>query len=307
MDDPFIDPVKTPLRRWEDEPLRKRRLRKGMFLLPSLFTAANMAAGYYAILHAMQGTVTDFWHFDHAAKAIGIAILADGLDGRIARLTKTTSDFGRELDSLADVITFGVAPAVLAWMWGFRFLPPEIGSATLAAWTEMEGIELRSRLLQFGVVLSFIMLVAGASRLARFNIQKNPQPSNPGRPGRKYFVGMPIPAAAGVVAATVHFTGGQPITQWWVSVIWGALMVAIAYLMVSTWRFYSFKDIDLRTRHPFWVMILIGAFFAAIWFFSKPVLFLLALIYMLSGVLARLSFILRRRGGPPPEPVEGLS
>jgi CDP-diacylglycerol--serine O-phosphatidyltransferase len=307
MDEPVIDRVKTPLRRWEDEPLRKRRLRKGMFLLPSLFTAANIAAGYYAILHAMQGTMTEFWHFDHAAKAIGIAILADGLDGRIARMTKTTSDFGRELDSLADVVTFGVAPAVLAWMWGFRFLPPEIGNAAITAWTDMEGTELRSRLLQLGVVLSFIMLVAGASRLARFNIQKNPQPSNPGRPGRKYFVGMPIPAAAGVVAATVHFSGGLPITHWWAAVIWGALMLAIAYLMVSTWRFYSFKDIDLRSRHPFWVMILIGAFFYSIWFFSKPVLFALALIYMLAGVLARLSFILRRRGSPPPEPVEGIS
>lgn len=84
-------------------------------------------------------------------------------------------------------------------------------------------------------------------------------------------------------------------------------MLAIAYLMVSTWRFYSFKDIDLRSRHPFWMIILIGGFFAAVWYFSRPVLFLLALTYMLSGVLARLTFILRRRGGPPPEPLEGLS
>jgi CDP-diacylglycerol---serine O-phosphatidyltransferase len=307
MDEPFIGPVKTPLRRWDDEPMRTRKLRKGMYLLPSLFTAANIAAGYYAILHAMQGNLVDFWHFDHAAKAIGIAILADGLDGRIARLTKTTSDFGRELDSLADVITFGVAPAVLAWMWGFRFLPASIGNATLYAWTDMEGFELRTRLVQFGVVISFIMLTAGASRLARFNITKNPQPSNPGRPGRKYFVGMPIPAGAGVVAAVVHFSGGQPLEQWWVSVIWGLLLLAAAYLMVSTWRFYSFKDIDLRSRHPFWVIILIGGFFAAIWFFSRPVLFLLSLIYMLSGVLARLSFILRRRGGTPPQTAEGFS
>ncbi|MCI0353024.1 MAG: phosphatidylcholine/phosphatidylserine synthase [Acidobacteriales bacterium] len=307
MDEPVTDPLKTPLRRWDDEPLRKRRLRKGMYLLPSLFTAANIAAGYYAILQAMQGTMTEFWHFDHAAKAIGIAVLADGLDGRIARMTKTTSDFGRELDSLADVITFGVAPAVLAWMWGFRFLPENISSTLLAAWTDMEGTEIRQRLIQFGVVLSFVMLTAGASRLARFNIQKNPQPSNPGRPGRKYFVGMPIPAAAGVVAAVVHFSGGQPVTHWWVSAIWGALLLAIAYLMVSTWRFYSFKDIDLRSRHPFWMMILITGLFAAIWFFSRPVLFLIAMTYMLSGVIARLAFILRRKGGTPPQTVEGFS
>jgi CDP-diacylglycerol--serine O-phosphatidyltransferase len=256
----------------------------------------------------MQGNLVDFWHFDHAAKAIGVAIVADGLDGRIARLTKTASDFGRELDSLADVITFGVAPAVLAWMWGFRFLPASISTSALSAWIDMEGTELRAKLVQFGVVLSFIILTAGASRLARFNIQKNPQPSNPGRPGRKYFVGMPIPAGAAVIAAVVHFSGGEPITHWWVSVIWGALLLAIAYLMVSTWRFYSFKDIDLRSRHPFWMMILIAGLLAAVWFFSRPVLFFLTLTYMLSGVLARLSFILRRRGGtPPPEPLEGLS
>src|SRR5262249_31010309 len=150
----------------------------------------------------------------------------------------------------------------------------------------------------------FIMLTAGASRLARFNIQKNPQPSNPGRPGRKYFVGMPIPAAAGVVAAVGHFSGGQPIEHWWLSATWGLLLLAAAYLMVSTLRFDNFKDIDLRSRHPFWMIILIGGFFAAVWFFSQRVLFVLALIYMLSGVLTRLIFILRRRGGTPPQTVE---
>ena len=113
------------------------------------------------------------------------------------------------------------------------------------------------------------------------------------------------------MAAVVHFSGaqygGQPIEQWWLSAIWGLLLLAVAYLMVSTWRFYSFKDIDLRSRHPFWGIILIGGLFAAIWFFSRPVLFLLALTYMLSGVLARLSFILRRRGGAPPKTAEGFS
>src|SRR6267142_682250 len=198
MEEPIIDPFKTPLRRWDDEPLRKRRLRKGMFLLPSLFTAANIAAGYYAILHAMQGSPIDAWHFAHAAKAIGVAVVADGLDGRIARLTKTTSDFGRELDSLADVITFGVAPALLAWSWGFRQL-------------DLAGMGILARLGQFGAIASFFFLIAGASRLARFNITSNPEPSNPGRPGKKYFVGMPIPAAAGVIAAVVHFQKGAPL------------------------------------------------------------------------------------------------
>src|SRR5438445_12756908 len=115
--------MNTPQRRWEDEfPQQKRRMRKGMYILPSLFTAANIAAGYYAIAQSMLGDAQNVWHFDHAAKAIGFAVVADGLDGRIARMTNTTSDFGRELDSLADVITFGVAPALLAWTWGFGLL-----------------------------------------------------------------------------------------------------------------------------------------------------------------------------------------
>src|SRR3954471_4348203 len=98
-------------------------MRRGMYVLPSIFTAGNIAAGYYAISQAIQGSASAPFHFDNAAKAIGFAVLFDGLDGRIARMTNTTSEFGRELDSLADVITFGVAPAVLAWMWGFRYLP----------------------------------------------------------------------------------------------------------------------------------------------------------------------------------------
>src|SRR5579871_5883257 len=116
MDDPEVPEI--PRRRLEDRP--PRRLRKGMYILPSLFTTANIAFGYYAILQVTHGSVAEPWHFDFAAKAIGFAVLFDGLDGRIARMTNTSSDFGRELDSLADVITFGVAPALLAYMWGFR-------------------------------------------------------------------------------------------------------------------------------------------------------------------------------------------
>jgi CDP-diacylglycerol--serine O-phosphatidyltransferase len=269
-------------------PHRPRRLRKGMYLLPSLFTSLNIAAGYYAISQAMQGTAVEYWHFDNAVKAIGFAVLFDGLDGRIARMTNTTSEFGRELDSLADVITFGVAPATVAWVWGFRMLPIVLAP------------ELHSRLIQIGGIASFVFLVACASRLARFNIQKNPQPSNPGRPGRKYFVGMPAPAAAGVVAAAVHFFRGEPLDRWWLSVCWAALLLAVGFLMVSTWRFYSFKDLDLRSRQPFYTIVAIGALIAAVWFFSHYVLFFIALTYMLSGVFARLGYIFRRRGTPPP-------
>ena len=227
-----------PKRRKEDRP--SGRLRKGLYILPSLFTAANIALGYYAILQVTHATVAEPWHFDFAAKAIGFAVLFDGLDGRIARITHTSSDFGRELDSLADVITFGVAPALLAWMWGFRQLPVFLGSS-----------ELTGKMVQLGSIASFLFLMAGASRLARFNITSNPQPSNPGRPGKKYFVGMPIPAGAGVIAAVVHFSGGDPISSLWSCITWMLIIVAAGYLMVCTWRFYSFKDIDFRARQPF--------------------------------------------------------
>src|SRR6202012_289794 len=210
----------------------------------------------YAILEVMHASAIDFWHLDNAAIAIGFAVLFDGLDGRIARMTGTSSDFGRELDSLADVITFGVAPALLAWMWGFRQLPSNLG-------------ELYNKLLQFGAIASFLFLMAGASRLARFNISANPQPSNPGRPGKKYFVGMPIPAGAGVIAAVVHFSEGDPIASLWSCITWMLVTVATAYLMVSTWRFYSFKDIDFRSRQPFRLIILFALLFAGVWFFSR--------------------------------------
>jgi CDP-diacylglycerol--serine O-phosphatidyltransferase len=196
-------------------------------------------------------------------------------------MTNTASEFGRELDSLADVITFGVAPAILAWAWGFRAIPASM-----------------PKLIQIGAMVSFLFLVAGASRLARFNIQKNPQPSNPGRPGRKYFVGMPIPAGAGVVCAVVHFFEGRPLDLWWEGVLWMVFVLAAGFLMVSTWRFYSGKELDLRARHPFRVVVLIGALIAMIWNFSRWTLFVIALSYMMSGVIMRLLYPFRRRTPP---------
>ena len=141
-----------------------RRFRRGMYILPSLFTAANVLLGYYAILQVIHAAVQygtghqDAWRFDLAAKAIGFAVLFDGLDGRIARMTRTTSDFGRELDSLADVITFGIAPAILAWAWGFQLISPDLSRQDMA-----------TLLPRLGAVASFLFLIAGASRLARFH------------------------------------------------------------------------------------------------------------------------------------------
>jgi CDP-diacylglycerol--serine O-phosphatidyltransferase len=285
----------VPRRRQEDRP--PRRLRKGMYILPSLFTTANIALGYYAILQVTHGTLADHAHFDNAAKAIGFAVLFDGLDGRIARMTGTSSDFGRELDSLADVITFGVAPALLAWMWGFRQLPPGILSSQ----------EVVGKIAQLGAIASFLFLVAGASRLARFNIAGNPQPSNPGRPGKKYFVGMPIPAGAGVIAAVVHWAAGDPL-QWGLSAItWMVIVVTTAYLMVSTWRFYSFKDIDFNRRQPFRVIVLLALLIGGVWFFSQWVLFIVALTYMFSGIFWRLHWVFRRKHTPPPPSYEEAS
>ena len=283
-----------PRRRESDR--SRGKLRKGMYILPSLFTTANIAAGFYAILQTVHGSQSEAWHLDFAAKAIGFAVLFDGLDGRIARMTNTASDFGRELDSLADVITFGVAPALLAWMWGFHLLP-DVKTFP----------DLHLKITQLGSIACFAFLIAGASRLARFNIAKNPQPSNPGRPGKKYFVGMPIPAGAGVIAAVVHFSGGEPLTSWVTSVSWLMMVVVVGYLMVSTWRFYSFKDIDFRSRHPFRLVVIFGVVGASIWFFSGPALFAIAILYMASGVLWRLQWIFHRKTPPAPPPYREAS
>jgi CDP-diacylglycerol--serine O-phosphatidyltransferase len=277
----------VPARRATDIP--QKRVRRGMYILPSLFTCGNIAAGFYAILQTMRGSALDSSHYDYAAIAIGFAILFDGLDGRIARMTNTVSDFGRELDSLADVITFGVAPALLAYSWGFN---------QIAA--DANGQDMLMRVVHIGGIVSFLFLVSGASRLARFNISKNPQPKNPGRPGRKYFVGMPIPAGAAMIAATVHFGDGAPIDRWWEALLWLVFVVLISYLMVSTWRFWSPKGIDLRTRQPFWMFLLICGFVALLWYYSEYVLFALGLLYLVSGVIARFAYALRRR--PPATP-----
>src|SRR5215472_1960601 len=277
-----------PMRRGEDHVTGPRgRMRKGMYILPSMFTAANIGAGYFAITETLRGTVADRWHFNLAAIAIGVAIIADGLDGFVARMTGTASDFGREFDSLADVITFGVAPALLAWTWGFHFLP------------NFANPELTERMIQFGGIATFIFLVAGASRLARFNIQVNPQPSNPGRPGKKYFVGMPIPAGAAVIASTIHLLEGRPIQTWWMASFWLGLLVATAFLMVSTWRFYSFKDLNLRNRHPFQLILPMGGFGLLLYYFSGPLLFVLMMTYMFSGVMTRVASLFRRRPAEP--------
>ena len=256
----------------------RRQPSRGMYVLPSLFTAGNIAAGFYAMTQSLQGSVADPAYFDRAALAIGFAVLFDGLDGRIARMTHTTSAFGRELDSLADVITFGVAPAILAYIWGFRMLPLTVSPY------------LRERVAHFGVLACFLFLICGASRLARFNVSVNPQPRNPGRPDRKYFVGMPIPAGAGVLASIVHGFRGSPIYNPWISLVWVGLILFTGMLMVSSWRFWSGKELTLRGRHPFQMLALLAFVVAVVVAYSEYALMVISLGYLVSGVLARLAY-----------------
>ena len=272
---------------------RQARLHRGMYLLPSLFTVGNIGAGYFAIMQtfaAIGGNGDAQARLNWAALAILFAIPFDALDGRIARMTNTTSEFGKELDSLADVITFGVAPSLLAYVWGFHFLPTSVNA------------DLRQDLLHLGGFVCFLFLIGGASRLARFNISHNPVPRNPGRPDRKYFVGMPIPAAAGLLAASVHFFTGIPNQAWWVSIIWLLLVGTCGFLMVSTWRFWSGKEINLSRRHPFQILpfIAIAAFLLVR--FSQFTIFACALVYMFSGIWARAAYSWSRRRRHRPAP-----
>jgi CDP-diacylglycerol--serine O-phosphatidyltransferase len=262
------------------------RLRRGMFLLPSLFTAGNIAAGYFSITQTFDAISGDAQrHLDWAAIAILFAIPFDALDGRIARMTNTTSDFGRELDSLADVITFGMAPSLLAFIWGFHFLPDSMNA------------QLHMHLLQAGVFICFLFLLGGASRLARFNISHDPQPRNPGRADRKYFVGMPIPAAAGLLAASVHLCYGIPNVYWYIAIPWLILVGLCSYLMVSTWRFWSAKEINLSLSrsHPFRRLVPLALVAYVVIRYSNVSLFLVALAYMFSGIWARAAYGWQRR------------
>jgi CDP-diacylglycerol--serine O-phosphatidyltransferase len=271
------------------KPARHGPFRRGIYLLPSLFTVGTLVCGYYAILSTLKGTEqmlaagVSLAAFDNAAKAIGWAILFDGLDGRIARLTNSASDFGREFDSLADVISFGVAPAFLAYSWGIRGIE------------EVYGTQLVQHLRQVGWIVTFAFVICGAARLARFNID-SVRPSG----DRRHFVGLPIPAAAGVVAALVHWAE-YPVNNWIFGTVWLGLVGVLATLMVSRVRYYSFKTWDLRRRRPYVVIIAIGLVVWAIWVFSKPVLLTLALTYVLSGPVARLTSRLRPH---PPAPEE---
>lgn len=272
--------------------------RRAAYALPTLFTAGNVFLGFLSIFQTFEGAMktaagdpTAAINFDNAAKFIGLCVAFDGLDGRIARMTNTVSDFGREMDSLADVIAFGLAPAALAFIWGVYFVDANSGPI------------LREHLLQIGYFLAFLFLLCGAMRLARFNVQTNPVPKNPGRPDRKYFVGLPIPAAAGMIAAVVYFVGSGALDGWFFTVAWLILLGLLSFLMVSTWRYRSFKDLNLlRPRSPFSI-ILMGVFIYLLWNYSRPALLALGTFYVGSGLVVRLGGLMKRRfRSVPPQP-----
>jgi CDP-diacylglycerol--serine O-phosphatidyltransferase len=265
--------------------LRDRpRFRNGLSVIPSLFTIGNMFCGYYAIASTLQA------NYDYAAIAIGVGAVLDTLDGRIARLTGTASQFGLELDSLADVLTFGVAPAVLALNWGIASL------AGIPA-------EFAQDVYQFGWLATFGFLICGALRLARFNVLAD----KPGDSSR-HFVGLPIPAAAGVIASIVHFTR-TPIQQVGPALLWCFLVALLAFLMISRVRYPSFKDKTLPRGALVATAMLIGLIF----FYSGIVLLLMASAYLASGPVSRIAQAVRRlmskqpqdETGEPPPPTPG--
>jgi CDP-diacylglycerol--serine O-phosphatidyltransferase len=238
---------------------RRPRLRRGVSILPSLFTLANMFCGYACIVYAMRG------EFETAAPFIGFAIVLDMLDGRIARLTGTESAFGVEFDSLADVISFGVAPAILSFAWGLTPLG------------------------RVGWAAGFLFVSAAALRLARFNIQ------SVAGGDKRYFVGMPSPAASAVPAATVYaYPYGLPDAQHALLAL--PMVIVPALLMVSTIRFRSFKTIDLQVRRPYSVLFLIAASLMLVVTHTQAVLVGLAYLYLLSAFIGMAITRFRQRG-----------
>jgi CDP-diacylglycerol--serine O-phosphatidyltransferase len=264
-------------------------LKKGVYLVPSLFTALNIFAGFFSLMETMTGfrllgTGDATRHFDYAAMAIGWALLCDILDGRVARMTKSTTEIGIQLDSLADIVSFGIAPAMLVYAWGYGTALESWGNAYQLAW-----------------FLSFMYVICGGFRLARFNVQASrPRPLAEGtqKVDKKSFVGLPIPVAGCLIAAIVHFAP-TPIryAPQRADLLAGLMMVLIAFLsvlMVSTLRFTSFKSVGTGRRNARLVIGVI-ALAGLIYMYSRWVLLLLVVAYIVHGLLSRLLALLTRR------------
>jgi CDP-diacylglycerol--serine O-phosphatidyltransferase len=235
----------------------RRGIRRGVSLLPSFFTLANLFCGWACVVFAMKGEIAT------AAPFVGFAVVLDMLDGRIARMTGTTSAFGLEFDSLADVVSFGVAPAILSFQWGLQPLG------------------------RIGWAAGFLFVAAAAVRLARFNIQSGSQ-------DKRYFVGMPSPAAACIPAATVFaYPQGFQSASHAVAVL--AMVIVPALTMVSTIRFRSFKTLDLQSRRSSTVLVLVAAGLVLLAAEPQYSLLALAYTYLASGFIGYAWTRLHRR------------
>lgn len=280
----------------------RRQWRKTVYVIPSAITTANIFCGFYSAMESLLGAqalalgdvaeATE--HFNRAALNIGVATLFDFLDGSIARLTGATSEFGIELDSIADVMSFGLAPALLAFSWGYGQVP---------------GLH------KLGWAASFIFVICGALRLARFNVlsrQPNPNlpPKNP-KSDKKAFVGMPIPAGASLLAAIVHFSPTPIIHKAGLefsafgqqvaidgraySVAQLLLMFCLAMLMISTIRYSSLKNFGAGKYHPRVIVLVLALAVVSVWFYSEWTLLTMATIYASHGVVIKAWHIIRPR------------
>lgn len=248
----------------------RARIKSSLSIIPSLFTIGNIFCGYFSVISTLRG------NYDHAAIAIGIGYLMDGLDGRIARLTNTSSDFGVQLDSLADILTFGIAPALLALTWG------------LGASEGMNGTP--EHIHRLGWIATFGFVVCGALRLARFNVQTKKPPENA---SKRYFVGLPIPAAAGMLAALVHYFKA-PIVMVGSALLWCLLILLLAFLMISTVRYPSFKEFDIKKARPSLALFTSAMLITLIIFYSEYMLVLIAGLFVTSGPVIELLHLIRR-------------
>lgn len=279
------------------EAVRRRNLRKGLYLIPSLFTLANIGMGYYAVMQTLHGfqlvgiggeenLQRAAVYFDYASRALGWAVLFDSLDGRIARMTKTTTEIGVQLDSIADMLTFGIAPAALIYGWSYGAVLPEDSAAHKIGW-----------------FISFMFVVCGAFRLARFNVQATrPRVLEEGaaKVDKKSFVGLPIPAAAGLLAAIVHFAPTPVVAQTAdaarnFSVLMMVLVITLGGLMVSTFRYTSFKAVGQTRRSTRVAVVGLAAFGMLLWLFSREVLLVAAILYVSHGVLLHFLSYFRRK------------
>ncbi|MEZ5425869.1 MAG: phosphatidylcholine/phosphatidylserine synthase [Pyrinomonadaceae bacterium] len=275
----------------ETQPVHKG-LKKGLYLIPTSFTAANIAMGFFAVLSSLRGfqiVASDpekaSYYFNYGAIAIGFAILFDTLDGRLARMTKTATEIGVQLDSLADVLTFGIAPIVLGYTWAI--------GATFSEKSSIHGL---------GVFVLFMYLICGAFRLARFNLQATrPRVLMEGTPkvDKKHFVGLPIPLAAGLIASIIHFSPmplssyGESLARFY-SILLMTLFGILGLLMVSTIRYASFKEAGTG-RFKLYLVLLVAAMVMLLWLYSEYLLLIITVAYVSHGLLFYLAGLLNPR------------